>query len=260
MTRIVAHPPTSTTSQWSSLPPADGQSSNQNDFASLLAGEPTTEGIDLVGPASAAVDDAKLRQAVAEVFNAHGFFASGSVQTEVPTKTRPNEEDAEASRQLPAQNAASSNPRDPDESVRFDRSEQIQFGNHPTPSTGREVAIQRRSYALPSYQPSALQPVARQPIGTGSVIASTAGNVPEPPNDKLSPPRRAVASSTADRLIFQIGTHVVQLTGRMQGLGKDEQEELVARLTALLERHGLSIGAATLNGRQLTSTILRSNH
>lgn len=242
------------------MPHADGhQPTNQNDFAALLAAEPE-EGIDLLGPTSASIDDPKLRQAVAEVFNAHGFFPSDSERSDTPVTAQANTADAEARRQPAAQIAFLPNASDRDKSLRIDRPGQIDFGSRPTSSTGREVVLRQVSRALPSQQPTVLVSVAGIPTSARAAIAGTAGDASEPLYDNFSPPRQAAASSTADRLILQIGTHVVQLTGRMQGLGKDEQEQLVARLTALLESHGLRIGAAMLNGRPLREAILRSNH
>lgn len=65
---------------------------------------------------------------------------------------------------------------------------------------------------------------------------------------------------SSDRLIFQIGSHSVHLTGRLPDLSKDEQEQLIVRLTALLAAHGLTFGEARLNGLPVAKAILRSNY
>jgi hypothetical protein len=58
-----------------------------------------------------------------------------------------------------------------------------------------------------------------------------------------------------ERLVFRIEEDVVELVGRLQGLGDDEKQQLIEALDALLESYGLSLGSATLNGKPFARAL-----
>jgi hypothetical protein len=62
------------------------------------------------------------------------------------------------------------------------------------------------------------------------------------------PVDRAV-NDRGDRLIFRIGEQVVEVVGRLFDLSEDERQRLLSALGRTLESYGLSLGAATINGR-----------
>ena len=59
--------------------------------------------------------------------------------------------------------------------------------------------------------------------------------------------------------MFRIGSHSVEILGRLQDLSSDEQDRLIEELGTLLAAYGFSIGQAKLNGTPMTSAFSRSS-
>jgi hypothetical protein len=255
------------------------QQQRDEDFASLLAGE---EAERRGNPAVQAGENrrADLEAGLAHVFNAFGFFQPGPrtgpknanrLAAETPPanpesppeepKTTSSADAARAARETGELLAAPGEDGSPnhantaqiDGSQDFAPSRDMIGGVESMPGAQRQADAR----SLPSRS---LAPVARRVADAEGIRASGPIESCEA-EDGVDQPRKPApqiaandgeaidAAETSDRLTLCIGSHAVELIGRVGNLDGEEERQLIKALAALLDGHGLKLGAATLNGR-----------
>lgn len=208
-------------------------------------------------------EDVAILSAAAEVFNAHGFFVAGFPKPDDAAQSAVSRVGNEPGANRSARPSLGQMEPDAGEDSRTN----IELGGQISPPERSRGPEQQTAAKILESSRSAREG-RTLPRATIGPAVSPKPKGPDPQAAGITPSGRAVQSKAStrpmevngDRLIFQIGVQSVHLTGRLQGLSKDEQERLIASLTAVLASHGLSLGDARLNGMPVTSEILRSNH
>ena len=203
---------------------------------------------------------AALSTALAELFNAHGFFTAepesgvGKWLGQLPERQCSNPQ---------ATSLTGNTCREPmagEPRGRERAADPIHpFAAREAPPLASPGAGQRSDRAAPlSVARAHAAPNAaiirgiREPVG-----ADGAGPEPALGNSQLRHPSGRPSNHSSDRILFRIGDAAVDLFGRLEGLSEDEEERLFADLSALLAEHGLGLGSATINGTMLARGRLR---
>lgn len=250
----------------------------EGDFAGLLADMAAGRGE--VGAKADGEGRSALALAVAHVFNAFGFFPAGAAGPSGPPAARISPASAQAVDEPEPEHAATRSTvpsaaasRNPDLaaagaepaakgeiSVNVDPGLPAAAGelraeaHFPGPGTApRKAPVER--LAAPRAQASGEGlPVAGRP-------AERSQDAPVAGRRGLSGTRPVLQHSeaSAERLVFRIAEHCVELAGRLPGLSDDERQRLMDALADVLRGHGLSLASATLNGRPLSAAPVQGN-
>lgn len=262
-----------------------GPSSGQvgADFASMLA-ETARPGGDLLQAGAREMGALPLRDRLAEVFNEFGFFPR--YLTGEQASRSPSVPEADATRQMKqpvemenagGRTAAEAGPknaaphRDQPRSSEIVAKTDVQAGENrsapdrplasiapshilegptaPGSGHGSPKPVQRLPHSPLRMEPLELEHW-RNAGGAGKSVDSERA-----PADQTRPPLKS-PTELGDRIIFRIGEHLVELIARLEGLGDEEQKKLTDALNAVLEAHGLSLGAATINGKPFSTSLL----
>lgn len=198
-----------------------------------------------------------LRQILAEVFNAHGFFPRGEGRDHVPVPAADH-------RPSLGPGTAAMAPM---------------VGDPPVECADVSSALERTT-----IRPDPFGSIARSSPSTAASPGIVESNVPDRAGRSgqtmpLIPARSAVErdvgpmkrseplisrpiprsdTRAADRLVFVIGAETMVLSGRLSNLADDERQRLLDALDAVLEAHGLRLADATLNGRSIPPSPSRS--
>ena len=228
------------------------QPATSDRFESLLTSGAASSGAGFALPA----DAGGLTSAIAEVFNAHGFFVAGPEAPEAA---------ATASAAHVSWNAGDLATRDP--VLVQSGATAVEAGSQPPRPKSLSLtagdimtgASELRTAVVAGSSPARPSGAgAETPVSTGKARRAGAASK-EVPQAPASSRAASPAAATADRLLFRIGSHSVEILGRLQDLSSDEQDRLIEELGTLLAAYGFSIGQAKLNGTPMTSAFSRSS-
>jgi hypothetical protein len=251
--------------------PPDSQRSREETFAAFLAGEEAGQSRIFPGESR----QADLEAGLAHVFNAFGFFQAGPQ----PPPGNPNRRAGDMrlrAPQMPRELPETAEPEEPTCIVR-----KICDVSAPPVVNGPQTRLAAEGTAgqdltpgrsvigeMFESKPAAVRQTDAGPGPPRSILpapicrASSQSEIESQSSEfrrtedcgeqaRKPPPRVGAndAAETSDHLIFRVGSHEVELIGRLANLDGQEERRLMDELAALLDGHGLTLSGATLNGR-----------
>ena len=232
------------------------------DFASLLrdAQLPTSAGV--FEPGGQSVPRAQLQSAIAEAFNAFGFFEPSVGTPQLPSSrqsTAGETSEAESPHAVRNESAAPALTEDTFTEIHGggvaggQQPMEAPAAEHGSPTPAGRKPVASENGPNPSHDPGMM------PLAEAEVAERTAENDPVDNAADVARDFSQLEMGHGDRIIFQVAEHVVELIARVDHLSSEEEQRLLSELESLLKHHGLSLGLATINGHAVRNPFSGSD-